>query len=291
MVQERKLPVEIVKIRPEDIPACGIVMDAAYGGGGLTERLIHNRKFQPENWFMARDTSQDDQIVGAAGAMNYGPFASIGMVAVHPDHQRRGIGTAIMAHLLDVLETQGCPVSILDATTMGAPIYAKLGFIEEGRTYRFSHLNHTPTRAPLPAGVRRARPEELGDIIAWDARYFGATRPQIYHDQEERTPGRIFVAHDPRGSISGVLCVQDTLIGPWVAADVESAEKLLQAALTLDYLEEPRVIFPAANPETVPLLRRYGFEQVRDIRHMRRGGERDPREIAHYYAQTSFMLG
>jgi len=279
---------EIVNITPEAIPACGEMMNAAFHGTDMVERLARMYELQPENFFMARE---GDQIVGGAGAMNYGPFAAIGLVSVHPEFQRRGIGTGVMERLVEALEAQGCPMIFLDATAMGAPVYTRLGFIEDGRTYRYSRPDHRPSGEPLPDGIAIARPDELNTIIALDSKYFGTARPSIYHQQETYTPGRIFVARDESGAINGILCAQNAILGPWVADSPIIAEKLLRAALTLEFPEEVRVIFPAANPETELLLSRYGFQKARDIAHMRRGGVREPRDIPRYYGQASFMLG
>jgi predicted N-acetyltransferase YhbS len=281
------LSIEIVNLTSDQIVPCGEMLNVAFKGTDMVERLGKMFPLQPENFLIARD---GEQIVGSAAAFNYGPFAAIGLVGVHPQHQRRGIGYAIMAHLVAALEQQGCPIMYLDATEMGAPVYAKLGFVEDGRTYRFSRPAHQPTDEPLPEGITVASADMLEMLAAWDARYFGTSRLPLLEDQERNQPGRILIAHDPAGNLAGLLCAQEAILGPWVATSPAIAEKLLRAALRLEYKEEVRVIFPAANPHTAPLLARYGFVPARNIAHMQRGGS-DPRDLPNYYGQTSFMLG
>ena len=53
--------------------------------------------------------------------------ADLQTVAVHPDHQRRGIGKLLMDWGMDVAERMNVPV-YLEATYEGAPLYKKCGF-------------------------------------------------------------------------------------------------------------------------------------------------------------------
>lgn len=48
-------------------------------------------------------------------------------MAVHPDHQRRGIGKLLMQWGIDVAERMDVPV-YLEATYEGQPLYKKCGF-------------------------------------------------------------------------------------------------------------------------------------------------------------------
>lgn len=48
-------------------------------------------------------------------------------VAVHPSHQRRGVGKLLMEWGMDVAERMNVPV-YLEATHEGVPLYEKCGF-------------------------------------------------------------------------------------------------------------------------------------------------------------------
>src|SRR5260370_27010239 len=78
---------------------------------------------------------------GWAGAIAYGATARIGLMAVHPDVQRPGIGRAIMEHLLEWATGRGATTVLLDASPAGVPLYARLGFVthDHARAYRSSH--------------------------------------------------------------------------------------------------------------------------------------------------------
>ncbi len=282
--------IDILPLTEAEFEAAGIVLDAAYEGHNLIRSLRNNSVFQPSGWFYAR---LDSELVGTVGAIDYGSFASIGLVAMHPKAQRRGIGQQLIGHMLDWLDERGCPVSFLDATAMGAPLYEKLGFVDDGRTFRFDRTDHTPLLS-MPDLIQTMTNADIADVIAFDAPIFGAARAAIIPHFYECDPSRAFVARDKTGVIEGFLIAQPLVLGPWSARTPQAAEQLLQAALTLTYDEHepsPRVLFPAANLEAVSLLRRYGFTQSRDLRHMRRGGQADPRDCHQLFGQTNFMLG
>lgn len=281
--------IDCLPITQADLPACGAVLDAAFNGMGTGARLAHYLHLQPENWFMAR---REDVPVATVGAFNYGAMAAIGLMAVHPDYQRQGIGQILLKHLLAKLDADGCPISFLDATQAGEPMYEKLGFRAEGRGFRFDLADHTPHYEALPAGIRTMTEADLSAVIAFDAPRFGAGRAVVIQSFFEGHPRCGFVAVDLDGQVQGYLIAQHQVIGPWVAATPQIAESLLHAALSLSYdAASPRVIFPGANTEAVTLLTRYGFTQQRNITHMRRGGDRDPRMVSALYGQASFMLG
>jgi GNAT superfamily N-acetyltransferase len=61
-----------------------------------------------------------------------GCFAQITDIAVHPDHQRQGLGTQVMAALMGWAEAnlpKGCYISLI-ADPGAENLYAKFGFTE-----------------------------------------------------------------------------------------------------------------------------------------------------------------
>jgi GNAT superfamily N-acetyltransferase len=115
-----------------DVPTANNILVAAFASPRTFDRdLYRYLTFQPDGWFLALD---DGKPVGTAGAVDYGPFAYIGLVSVLPDAQRKGIGVALMEHLLTWLDSRGCPMVILDASEAGARMYTRLGFVETDQT-------------------------------------------------------------------------------------------------------------------------------------------------------------
>ena len=157
-------------------------------------------------------------------------YASVGMMLVAARYQRRGLGKALMEHLLAAAGA-GAMVTLF-ATDMGRPLYEKLGFKPVRRNVSFVG-RFKPGRLPgTPAGtVRTATAADLPAILAADRVAFGADRGQILG----RLPGfadRIAVLDDPAGGIAGYAAawrnhVTSAVIGPLVAADQEAAKRLV----------------------------------------------------------------
>ncbi len=78
----------------------------------------------------------EGQLVATTSAIRYGNhLAWIGMVLTAQSHRGRGLATQVMttalAHLSD------CALVKLDATDLGAPLYRRLGFKDEGPITRY----------------------------------------------------------------------------------------------------------------------------------------------------------
>ncbi len=73
------------------------------------------------------------EVAGTATTTCYGQdLAWIGMVLVHPDFRRRGLGQALLEHCIHHLrEVKKIRCVKLDATPEGLPLYEKLGFNAE----------------------------------------------------------------------------------------------------------------------------------------------------------------
>lgn len=72
-----------------------------------------------------------DVVIGLLDVSVPGAEAAIDTVAVHPDHQGRGVATALLAEALRRLER--CRVRTLVATTREPGWFARNGFVEAGR--------------------------------------------------------------------------------------------------------------------------------------------------------------
>jgi len=79
---------------------------------------------------------REGNIIATGCYVDYESYAWIGSVAVASKFQRKGIGTALMLKLLDMLKDKIKSFG-LDATSAGERLYRKLGFIEEYRTTVF----------------------------------------------------------------------------------------------------------------------------------------------------------
>ena len=78
------------------------------------------------------------------------------MVCVHPQYQKRGVGSALMARVLELADASDTPVFIKDATLAGKPLYLACGF-REIDTLRFEYGGEVVVMYTMerPVGGRR----------------------------------------------------------------------------------------------------------------------------------------
>jgi len=228
--------------------------------------------------------------VGMVGAVSYGRFASLGLMGVRPEAQRRGVGRALMARVLEWADGTGTPTVILDATEEGAPLYASCGFVAGDRALLLRRDEPAAPGAP-PAAVRPLEGGALAAVVEFDARYFGAAREAVLRQLLAEFPGRAFICSDAAGAVTGYLIAQGRRLGPWVARGAAEAEGLLRAALSLTFAAPPIVILPESNAAAHALVSRHGFRLVRTCAHMWRGASPAYRRRDSIYGQESFALG
>jgi GNAT superfamily N-acetyltransferase len=169
-------------------------------------------------------------------------YAAVGMMLVAARYGRRGLGRALMEH---VLHAAGDAATVtLFATDMGRPLYEKLGFAAVRRNVSFvGCFRSSPAASPAgsPGSVRPAAQADLPAILALDRAAFGADRGQIL----TRLPAladqvAVFAAGGPAGpgsagpGIAGYgaawrVAPALTVIGPLVAPDGEAAKRLVEA--------------------------------------------------------------
>ena len=188
------------------------------------------------------------RLAGAVVLTRWGPdLASVGMMLVATRYARRGLGRALMEH---VLAEAGDATVTLFATDLGRPLYEKLGFAPGGRsvsfmgTFRPGRAVHgarpglgVPAARPGQAGpggpaecVRPATDADLPSILAVDRVAFGADRGRVL----SRLPGfaeRMAVLETGQG-IEGYAAAwrnlpSSAIIGPVVAPDADAAKRLI----------------------------------------------------------------
>jgi GNAT superfamily N-acetyltransferase len=281
------MTIELRALTTADLDTADAILMAAYGGASRKQRLQRYLTLQPDGWILAH---WDGIPTGVAGATHYGPIANIGLVAVHPAYQRRGIAMAMMQHLLRWSAERGHPVLQLDASPAGAPLYEQLGFVDDERTVSFMQ-DDCARWPPISERVSHLQASDISAVAAFDTPIFGANRAAVFEILLSEAPERAFVARDVAGQICGYLFAQLATLGPWAARTVGDAEALLGAALQLTYQAGPYVLAPSSNANAGSLLLRYGFSPNRSLRHMRLGGEGPIGQRALLYGLASFAIG
>jgi GNAT superfamily N-acetyltransferase len=223
----------------------------------------------------------DGRVAGTAGAACYGSaLAWVCMVLVEPASRGQGIGRGLMEAVLSRLDD--IDVVGLDATPLGRPVYAKLGF-REARTY----LRMAAEAAPAPGrpGLARAvTGADLPAIFAQDRAAFGADRTAVLRWASGQAPAWCVA---DAGAIAGYCFGRrgehSHHVGPLVAEDAAAARYLLaRAARGLD----GRVIADVAadRPDWLAAVHALGFREERPLIRMYRGRAAVPGTPARVFA-------
>jgi GNAT superfamily N-acetyltransferase len=259
---------------PNDIP--GAVRLNALAGWNQTESDWKRFLAASPNGCLVVDDAA--KVVGTATTVSYEDrFAWIGMVLVDPEFRNRGIGTRLLRRMIEYLDDAGIPTLKLDATPLGKPLYEKLGFVSEYEIERWTLKRTTPVErllnaAPLPT-------EQLSEIVAYDRDVFGADRSALlralHRDRSDLTLA-VRSGRHMQGYAFGRHGRFADHLGPWMARDADSAEKLLR-----DFLERSSrdtVIADAlkSNAAAGETLHGAGFTVTRPLTRMYRGPNRFP---------------
>lgn len=280
--------IEIRLLTPDLVEPADELLMAAFGKPEKRlADLLRNLELQPDGYFLAYE---GDDLAGMGGAVDYGEFAYVGLMAVHPRYQRRGVARQLMSHILGWLEKRQTPGALLDASAMGYPLYQAMGFVdvEDAAVYQQPEPVIVP---PPPACVQPVLPEDLPDLAEFDRPIFGADRSELLALLLRDFPQRAWLVRDRDGALSGYLFAKGRRLGPWAALRQADADALLLAALNAPMEGPPSFVTPASNRQAHWLFLRYGFQRMSACRHMRRG--RLPRVERRdlVYAQTSYAVG
>ena len=102
----------------------GAVNDLAYGAAdGLSPGLV-----SPPTSVRQYQARVDSEVACVAGTIEHGDDLGFYFVATHPDHQRKGLTTRLMAAALVEARERGLRTSSLQASKMGEPVYRRLGY-------------------------------------------------------------------------------------------------------------------------------------------------------------------
>ena len=227
-------------------------------------------ELEPDGWFCAEI---DNQYVGQAMGIAIGSLGCIGMIIIHENYRRRGIGTALTTETLNYLRNKGIQTIRLDATPEGYNTYQKLGFLDEFPVYHY--VKGVASDNPPLTKISEVKPIVAADIeaiIEFDKFSFGVSRAKIL--KALFNDSRAFVVKHGSEIQGYVMCRGTTTLywlGPLVANDVPSAEKLLQQVLRELSDREIRLGVPSINHNAITLFDKYGFRAEFEITRMRCG--------------------
>ena len=258
-----------------DVPVAMELKDLA-GWNQTARDWLGYLEFEPDGCFMGEFEGRS---VGTVTTISYGArFGWIGMVLVHPDARRFGIGTRLLRHAIDYLQQRGTVCVKLDATPMGRKVYVPLGFRDEYAVTRYEGVAPVGVGA-TSAAVQFITERDLPEIVEFDAPMFGAERPGVLQSMSTRNRELCFVSRDAAG-VGGYLigrAGQNAVqLGPWVARDAAVAEELLRAFFRRVAGRKVFVDVPQPNSAGVALLANCSFAIQRSFVRMHLGENRHP---------------
>jgi ribosomal protein S18 acetylase RimI-like enzyme len=291
----------MLAIRPlgtDDLGPVDDLLKAAFHAGAnisFQPRLRRYLALQPDGWFVGEEAGQ---LVGTVGAIDYGAFAYVGLMAIRPERQGQRLGRRMLDSVLGWADRRGTTCTLLDASEAGAPLYERSGFVDVGLSHEFwpgeAGLvgGGAATGAPDGGTIAVATADDCDAIVQLDGALFGVRRERLWRWLFAAHPGRVLLARSGDGLPRGYVCAQDGLLGPFGARTPEIAEALLgRAILLLGHHARVRLQVPEANADARALLERRGFKIGRSLRHMRRGPFPALTGWTSLYGKGSYCLG
>lgn len=226
-------------------------------------------------------------VASSIGITYSSTLAWIGLVITDPDHQRRGLARTIVQHTLDDLIARGVQSIMLDASTLGYPLYNTMGFQTLYTIDSWLGTFETPTP---PEGVLPMDKTHFTQVVALDAKWMGIERPQILYPYWKA--GGWVIEHD--GEIKGYAFSKPsgkaTRLGPWYADTPANAERLMQMVINQYPGQTIRADVPSINLNAREMVEHHGFKTSRFVYRMVYGNPA-PGDMAKQYAISSFGTG
>ena len=227
---------------------------------------------KPKGCFAAE---RDAKIVGHIFSLNYGKTGWIGLLIVHPNHRRQGVGATLMRMAIEYVKDLGVETIRLEAVTL----YQRLGFEKEIDSLRFcKDLKQKRSYiCNFQEGIRLVEKEDLEELATFDLKYFDADRFKILECLYEDYPQYCFIAKEKQ-KVMGYAMARKTSkgywLGPWICnpKSPNVAKKLALSCMHLfDRDAELRLGMPAVNSIGMQLMQELGFRLTSKSIRMFRG--------------------
>jgi hypothetical protein len=224
-------------------------------------------------------------------------LAWIGMVLVHPDYRRRGIGRALLEHCLDFLQHRRIRCIKLDATPLGRPLYGQLGFQEEWSLARWQRdSNPIPSSLPSECASSRTRPpaaNEFEELDKLDQTGFGVSRRDLL--ARLIASGSSLIQTSDSNALLGYACSRvgskATYFGPATAGEATDGVTLVRELLTTITDGPCFWDIPDPNAPAIALAEELGFSRQRPLYRMYLGENKNPGVPTRMFAIADPAMG
>ncbi len=230
------------------------------------------------------------EIVGTTIAIQYSQrLAWIGLVISDPDYQRRGFARRLMNHAMSYLSDVDSVM--LDASTMGFPVYDKMGFQS---MYKINAYIGAPQRFEPSPSIRPMTADDMPAILEMDYDVIGVSRGAVLRWLFETGQGYVSTVGN---AITGFIFIKkhlDTLrLAGWNACDAATAEALFKLGSTLAAEEnypKYRINVPESNSAACDIVTRHKIPLDRSVTRMVYG-KQPPGHMSDQYGIVAFMTG
>jgi len=228
----------------------------------------------------------DGVLVSTAAIFPSGPTcAAIGAVMVHPSHQAKGLGRALIEKCLSPLSADG--TVFLISTPEANKLYTKLGFETVDEIIRLD-IQGADLRCMenLPA----IRIRDLVDVVKLDSDAFGGQRYGMLKKRISQAVKTAVIEDDDAKTIGFALglprCDDILRIGPVIASDSKLALRLINF-LGAGHDGIVRVEIPTCQKNLLAELNQLGFNDTMRMPVKSLGAKILPGNRAHYMAIDS----
>ncbi|HWV98636.1 MAG TPA: GNAT family N-acetyltransferase [Candidatus Acidoferrum sp.] len=270
-------------------------VDSLRAMAGWNQTLADWERFlatEPDGCFLAE---WNGTRAGTATTTIFPPdLAWIGMVLVHPDFRRRGIGRALLEHSITYLRNRGVRCIKLDATPAGKPVYDGLGFRSEWTLKRWVGRPAAVKPTARPSGLRHWQATDAGSSEPLDVAAFGMSRRALLVALAAQSSVAL-VLEIKTGSIAGFGFAragsQALYLGPVVADSAKAGVVLIEALIAHNPGEVVYWDIPDPNGAAVSLAQRYGFNVQRPLLRMFLGKNVSPGDPRRQFALAGPEVG
>ena len=260
----------MIKTRPmstADIPL-GMSLRAEAGWNQTSDDWLRFLNLQPAGCFVAELSGR---AVGTVTTCVFDDVGWIGMMLVEKQARGRGVGTELMQAAMDYLTGHGVAAIRLDATAMGEPLYAGLGFVGQFRLQRYAGVVR---ELHPPARVRSLERRDWERVFSLDKAAVGYDRQLLLERLcAEAGPTAFIDGEDERTAAyglarSGALAA---FIGPCIATCSDAGRRILSSLLVRFAGRDVFVDVPQSHGEAREVLRNAGLGPSRELLRMCRG--------------------
>jgi len=284
-------PLRLRLMRRSDLPFADTVRALAGWNQTLDDwqRLLAH---EPQGCFLA---DWNGAPAGTATTTVYGQdLAWIGMVLVHPDYRRRGVGKALLEQCIEYLRGLGVRCIKLDATPLGKKVYDGLGFDDEWTLTRWVHTKLRPRPAWSDPRIRSWREDDGRLIDQLDTVAFGVSRRRFVQAMAQQNRHALVLESQAGRTVGYALSragTQARYLGPVVAESAEAGLRLVEALLAHTAGETIFWDIPDPNAAAAEWASRQGFNVQRSLTRMYLGANATPGDPRKQFALAGPEVG